>query len=137
MIRYKLLQRKNPQTAEKKFYAANNIETFVDLNKIAEEIANQCTLTRHDIKAVLSALDEAIYNHLVDGQSVRFGDLGSFRPTLSGKGALTEEEFQTSMIKRVMVRFTPSSTLRNKLDANVKYQRIAPEKEKAGEEAGE
>ena len=45
-------------------------------------IVDKCTLTRVDVKAVLVALEEVIIEQLKMGNSVRFGDLGSFRPTL-------------------------------------------------------
>lgn len=137
MIRYKVISRKNPQTGEKKFYGTATEVLPVDLNTVANEISNTCTLTAHDIKAVMSALEETVYNHLLQGQSVRFGDLGSFHARLSTKGAETAEAFSSSLIKGLLVRFTPSANLRKQLNLNVTYQRLADPESKDVVEEGE
>ena len=136
MIRYKVISRKNPQTHEKKFYGTAAEVLPVDLNTVANEISNTCTLTVHDIKAVMSALEEAVYNHLLQGQSIRFGDLGSFHARMSSKGAETPEKFTSSMVRGLLVRFTPSANLRKMLNLNATYQRMA-DPETTQEEEGE
>ena len=55
MFKYRIIGRKNPQTKEKKFYAQGEPVNPVSLSDIANEISGMCTLTAHDIKAVLSA----------------------------------------------------------------------------------
>ena len=116
MIRYKVISRKNPQTGERKFYGTATEVLPVDLNTVANEISNTCTLTAHNIKAGMSALEETVYNHLLQGQSVRFGDLGSFHARISSKAAATTEAFeQAEHIRGILVRFTPSSKMRYSL----------------------
>ena len=85
------------------------------MKELAQEVSDMCTLTAHDIKAVISALEERVYKALRNGQSVRFGDLGSFHPTISSSGTATEEEFSKENIRGIKVRFTPSSKLRYEL----------------------
>ncbi|MDY4030279.1 MAG: DNA-binding protein, partial [Alloprevotella sp.] len=70
-----------------------------------------CTVTEHDVKAVLSALQEQVIYSLSDGHSVRLGDLGSFRPTLSVYTFDTPEEVTAAGIKHVRTRFTPGTRL--------------------------
>lgn len=103
------------------------------LEEIAEEISKQNTLTRADIKCALSALEYFILKHIENGQSVRFGDLGSFRPTLKGKSAPSREELLKNNDFRVMVRFTPSSKMKEafKPENNVVQLYIAPTPDKA------
>jgi predicted histone-like DNA-binding protein len=85
------------------------------LEQIAEEISSQCTLTAHDIKAVISALEEVTFKHLRNGESVRLGDLGSFHARLASKGAVSEEDFTVENFRGIKVRFVPSSKLRFEL----------------------
>ncbi|MCI7645820.1 MAG: hypothetical protein MSS47_05845, partial [Bacteroidales bacterium] len=48
---------------------------------------------------------------LSDGHSVRLGDLGSFRPTLSAYTFDSPEEVTAAGIKHVRTRFTPGTRL--------------------------
>ncbi|MCG2651674.1 DNA-binding protein, partial [Alloprevotella tannerae] len=60
-----------------------------------------------------------ILQTLSDGNSVRLGDLGSFRLTMHREGVKTAKEAKekgANLIKRVSVRFTKSSTMRMALD---------------------
>lgn len=115
MLKYNLVSRKNPQTKATMFYAQIAPVTPIDVTALSEAISRQCTVTIHDVQAVLSALDEHIANALLQGQSVRLGALGSFRPTLSSKAKTTAKEFKSSDIRGVNVRFTKGSSMRYKL----------------------
>ena len=87
MINYKAIKRQNPQNkGEYKWYPSIVLTNPMLLDELAEAIALNCTVTAHDIKAVLSAMQEQIIFALRQGRSVRLGDLGSFRLTISGKG---------------------------------------------------
>lgn len=56
MINYKAVQKRNPQTKELKWYPAIVLSNPVLLDELTELIALNCTVTEHDIKAVISAL---------------------------------------------------------------------------------
>lgn len=115
MIKYALVKRKNPISKEVAFHAAALPVNPIMLNEIAEEISGKCTVTSHDIKAVLSALEEVTFKHLRNGNSVRLGDLGSFHARLSSKGAESENDFSSENIRGIKVRFLPSSKMRFEL----------------------
>ena len=86
MINFDVIQRRNPKDGTVKFYSQAQTSEYMTLEDIAENISRECTVTVHDIKAVLSALEEQIIIALQAGRSVRFGDLGSFHVTLQSKG---------------------------------------------------
>lgn len=111
MIKYIKKNKKNPKTGAAKFYAAIAPQTQVEYDKFIEDIENRCTLTKADIKGVLAALEQAIYYKLSEGASVRLGDLGSFRPTITAKGVDSAETVGAETIKAVNVRYTPSTWL--------------------------
>ena len=115
MLKYTVVCRKNPVNSDVKFYAQLTPPEPVDVDKISEMIAQNCTLTRHDIVACLSAFQEQLINALMDGKSVRLGDLGSFRVTAHSNGAATEEAFNASNIMNLTIRFVPASRLRKTL----------------------
>lgn len=128
MIKYNLMEGKNPRTEEPMFYAMAAPVTTIKLEGLAEEISQECTVTAHDIRAVISAMEEKIITHLQNGQSIRLGLLGSFCPTIRSRSPRTPLEFSNSNITGIGATFRPSSTMKYKLSADnpaVQFQRAA------------
>lgn len=139
MIKYYIVSRKNPQNKSEKFYAQQATALPVSLDTIASNIAARNTLTRADILAVLASLQEEIISHLQQGHSVRLGDIGSFRASLSSTGALEKNSFSTKNIKRVKVRFCPSPQIRYALQPShpdVSFERVPAPADEVIEEGG-
>lgn len=114
-MKYKVIERKKPGTQDFKYYGTIVLGEPVGLRAIVKEIEEKCTLTQPDILAVLSALESAIAAKLRNGQAVRFGTLGSFRPTITSEGSATQADWAVNMIKRVRAVFTPSGQLKRDL----------------------
>lgn len=115
MINYTVKAKKNPVDASVKFYPQIGKQKATDLEEIAKEISVMCTLSLPDIVSVLSATQEEVENVLKKGRSVRFGYLGSFRPTIVSNPVEKKEDVGISNIKRVRVRFTMGGYLRKHL----------------------
>ena len=112
MIQLKAIPRKNPVDKTVKFYATvANVQPMKTYDFI-ERIVDECTLTRSDVLGCLAALERHIGAALRNGESVRFGDLGSFRITVSSEPADNKQSVYASNVKSVKVRFTPSTRLR-------------------------
>ena len=91
-VKYKVLPRKNPQDAmaPEKFYAAAIADGDVDLDRLAELISYQCTVTASDCYAVLLSLEHNIIGELEQGRIVKLGRLGNFQVGLSSDGKVSE-----------------------------------------------
>lgn len=133
---YKVISRKNPQKRDEapKFYGVIVNMDQIGIEEIASRISGNCTVTRHDCLAVLSALQEQVIYALQEGKRVHLGDLGSFRVIANGIGADTAEEYNVSYFKRLKVYFTPNVKLRSSIslkNSDVSLQRVdfAPEEE--------
>ena len=111
MIKYIVARKKNMADGNVKYYAKVAPVSPVYLDDIATRISQNCTVTEHDVKAVISALQEQVIHYLSEGHSIRLGDLGSFRPTLNVYTCDTAEEVSAASIKHVRTRFTPGSRL--------------------------
>ena len=87
-VKYKVLPRKNPQDllAPEKFYAAAIADGETDLDKLAEQISYQCTVTESDCYAVLLSLERNIISELEQGRIVKLGRLGNFQIGVSSQG---------------------------------------------------
>ena len=119
MINYIAQAKKNPQTKVLSYYAQIAPVTPLKLDDIVRRIEKTSTVSSSDIKAVLDALQHEVIEALRAGNSVRLGDLGSFRATLSSSGVETPENVSASLIKSVRVRFTPGAKM-NEIFGNLK-----------------
>ncbi len=120
MIKFIIRAKKNPLKRDQvKFYPQMAPGVPVMLHTIVGRIEKRSGVSSASVKAVLDALQYEILQTLSDGNSVRLGDLGSFRLTMHGEGVTTAKEAKekgANLIKRVSVRFTKSSTMRMVLD---------------------
>lgn len=114
MLKFKIVKATNRLQGQDNiiyFKAVAPVEPVM-LEQVVDEISQVCTLTRADIKAGLVAMQMAVLKHLQNGSSVRLGDLGCFRPTISGKSAPSIEELRKSGDFNLKVRFHPSNWLK-------------------------
>jgi len=120
MIKFVIRAKKNPLKRDQvKFYPQMAPGVPVMLCTIVGRIEKRSGVSSASVKAVLDALQYEILQTLADGNSVRLGDLGSFRLTMHAEGVKTAKEAKekgANLIKRVSVRFTKSSTMRLALD---------------------
>ena len=126
MITYKIQRFKNPTTKMQNYYARAARQNPVSRDQFFEQIEAESTVTEHDVKAVLSAIQRHLWNNLREGRSVRLGDLGSFHITLNSKSTEQEEDFSTANIQKIRIHFTPSAKFRYNLskdNPNVAFQK--------------
>lgn len=136
-IQVKVLQKRNPSDPKqpKKFYAQIIPAKEVTLRKLVDAIADRCTLTGSDIKAVLDSLMVTLKKELADGNIVRLGDLGSFRASVSSKGEDTEKKCTANSVKKARVIFVPSIELKEAV-AGFSFSKLGEKKEEGKKEDG-
>lgn len=127
LVTYSLTARKNPQDPESpaKYYARAQARGVMTTEEIATRIQRECTVTRPDVVAVLTALEEVVSDGLKSGEIIRLGSLGSLQVSLSGEGSATEEAFTTGLIKRKRILFRPGSVLQSALKT-LAFERVDP-----------
>lgn len=116
MFKYVVVSKRSPIDNSVKFYAAPDKVTPIDIDTITQRIEKRTTVSSADAKAVLDALEYEIKEALIEGNSVRLGDLGTFRATINGRGAKSREEHSAKCINYLMCRFRPSVRLANWLN---------------------
>ena len=119
MIKYQVLPRRNMRTNTVKYYAQIANTSPVNLDVITELVQAQSTVSAADVKAVLDQLQVIVQEQLRNGRSIRLGDLGSFRPTLSSTRVDTAAAVKSTNIKRVNVVFVPSAYIQKDLKNGV------------------
>lgn len=125
-VTYSVVARKNPRQPDEpaKFYAQAQARGEMGIREIAERIQRECTVTRADTMAVLTALEDVVSEGLQSGEIVRLGELGSLQVSLSGQGAEAEDKYHDGLIERARILFRPGTTLRNGL-GTLAYERVA------------
>ncbi|MGR4837730.1 MULTISPECIES: HU family DNA-binding protein [unclassified Bacteroides] len=120
MIKYVIQAKKNPlKKNEVKYYPQAAPTTPVTLAQIIKRIEKRSTVSSADVKAVLDALQYEVVDALENGNTVRLGDIGSFRLTIKAEGAATAAEAKikgAKLIKKVNVQFTKSTVMRDSFD---------------------
>lgn len=118
MIKYVIRAKKNPIAKSVKYYPQIAPTTPVTLAQIVKRIEKRSTVSSADVKAVLDALQYEVIEALQNGNSVRLGDLGSFRLSIKANGSATSDEARrtgANAIKAVNVQFTKSTAMRDAL----------------------
>ena len=125
-VTYSVVPRINPseKSAPPRYYAQAQARGDVNVREMAERIQSTCTVHKSDVYAVLVALEDVIADALQNGEIVRLGDLCTLQVSLSGKGAMTEEEYTTDLIKKSKVNFRPGPVLANAL-ASLSLSKVA------------
>ena len=125
-VTYSVVPRINPRDKEAapKFYAQAQARGDVNIREMATRIQGSCTVTKADVYAVLVALEDVIMEALQNGEIVRLGELGTFQVSLSGKGAVTSEDYDASLIKKARINFRPGLTLAGMLDS-LSFSKVA------------
>jgi predicted histone-like DNA-binding protein len=131
-VTYSVSPRVNP--AEKgtppKFYGHVQARGDVTLREMSERIQQTCTVHKSDVFAVLVALEDVITDALRGGEIVRLGDLGTFQIGISSKGAVTEEDYDESLIKKARINFRPGMALAGIL-TNLTFTKVKVKSSKA------
>ena len=124
-VTYSVVPRKNPRDkdASPKFYAQAQARGDMNIRDMADRIQASCTVHKSDVYAVLVALEDVVAESIQNGEIVRLGDLCTLQVSLSGKGALTEEDYNTALIQRAKINFRPGKVLANAL-TNLNYSKV-------------
>ena len=109
------------------YYPTTETPEPVKLPALVKSIEKITSLSSADVKSCLDALQYEIISRLKGGKSVRFGDLGTFRVSMQGKGTATAEEVQVESIKNLKVVFTPSGQIARSIEVgspDIAFERV-------------
>ena len=124
-VTYSVVPRINPREKNDppKYYAQAQARGDVNVREMAERIQATCTVHKTDVYAVLVALEDVVKEAIQNGEIVRLGELCTLQISLSGKGTLTEKEYDDSLIKKAKINFRPGTILAGALES-LKYSKV-------------
>ncbi len=134
-VTYSVVPRTKPgeKNDAPKYYAQAQARGDVSIREMAERIQATCTVHKTDVYAVLVALEDVVKDAIQNGEIVRLGELCTLQVSLSGKGSLTEEDYNDSLIMKAKIIFRPGIILSEALNT-LKYSKVAIKYTKEEEE---
>ena len=117
MIKVKVISKKNPREPEAppRFYTSAVHDVQMDLDTLASEVAERCTVRRSDVHGVLIALMDLIPKELSNGKSIALGQLGTFAVNVLSEPADTAEEVGPGSVKGLKIQYRPSRKFKKQL----------------------
>lgn len=137
-VTYSVSPRINPNDKDlpPRYYGHVQANGDMGIREMSERIQATCTVTKADVYAVLVALEDVIIDALKSGEIVRLLDLGTLQVGISSKGAISEEDYDESLITKTRINFRPGIALSGML-SSLTFQKVKAKTSKADEEAKE
>ena len=117
-IKYKLIEKGQPGVAgggTKKWYATIVTDGELTVDDLTNKREKFSALSEADIRGVMIALENVIYEELTNGKIIRLDKLGSFYPSLSSNGVANANDFTVADIKSAKVNYRPGKRISNSL----------------------
>lgn len=113
-IRYVVQPRFNPQKREDgvKYYIAAKSIGSIDRKVLVEDMVRNTSLTKNEAETGINYLFDAIPRFLALGFTVKLGELGYFRSSVTSEGAESVDEAKPDKVKKLRVRFIPGNMIR-------------------------
>ena len=120
-MQYKLTQKHNPANRGEaaKWYASPLNNGKISAFQLNRQVIMRSKLDKDIVKKVVDITADEISRLLMEGFSVAFDDMGTFRVSFSSEGVEKTEDFKPEIINNVKVIFTPSVEFQEKLKTNL------------------
>ena len=111
--RYQRRKYVNQEDSQVLYYVRQKSGTVrvMDVNKLADAIEANSSLTAGDVKHAIEAFVEQLRLSLTQGDKVKIDGLGTFHITLSSEGTEKEKDCTVRCIRKVNVRFVADKAL--------------------------
>lgn len=123
VIRYKVVQKKNPIDGSVKWYAQPELYSQISKEDIIEAAQRNTSIPRAYLDMAYDALINEVENFVMNGHSVQIPNLGTISCRINGVGADTRETYSTEYIHRVGFTFLPDPYIK-KLLKKVQYRQV-------------
>lgn len=116
-IRYKIQKKRNPldNSAPEKYYMTVKSRGYIDRKDFIEQMVLHTSLTNNEAASALDYLLEALPRLLKMGFTVKLGELGYFRTTISSEGSEHEKDVTLANVRALRVKFFCGKGLRKSI----------------------
>lgn len=110
-----------------KFVAKSVTNGSITNDKLCRKVSVLCGIHRKIVDLVISGATDVMAEALDDGKTVRLGEFGLFRPTISAKAADAEEDVTAGTITKRRIVFTPGSIFKDTLESMAVTRMATPD----------
>jgi len=115
-IKCKVVSKTNPQNREQsKYYVQPIRKGTVSRSKIEELIVRETSLSKGDVRSVITTLSDIIGDYLTEGYSITLNEVGTLSIRVKSEGTEKKEDATVRNISSVSVGFRPATVLREKV----------------------
>lgn len=114
-LQFNPIERPNPLTKEKKWYASPKLTGKRDLKDLSKDLSEVSSLSAGDVQNVIVNLIDQLPKWLMEGDSVKLNGFGTFRLSFSSEGVATKEEVSANLIKDVHIIFDADDLIKERI----------------------
>lgn len=123
VIRFKVVQKKNPIDRTVKFYAQPDLYSQISKDDIVDAAQRNSSIPRAYLDMAYDSLINEVENFVMNGHSVQIPNLGTISARINGSGAVSEADYDISLIKKVGFTFLPDPYIK-KLLRKVQFRMV-------------
>ncbi len=114
-LQFNAVERPNPLTKEKKWYASPKQTGKRDLKSISKDLSELSSLSAGNVQNVIVNLIDQLPKWLMEGISIKLDGFGSFRLSFSSDGVNTKEEVTANLIKDLRIIFDADDSIKDRI----------------------
>ena len=115
-LQFNVIERPNPQTKEKKWYASPKLTGKRDLKSLSKDLSEVSSLSAGDVQNVIVNMIDQLPKWLMEGNSVKLDGFGSFRLSFSSSGEQLKENVTADCIKDIHILFDPDVAIKERIN---------------------
>ena len=114
-LQFNVIEKANPQTKEKKWYATPRLTGNRDLKNLSKDLSEVSSLSAGDVQNVIVNLIDQLPKWLMEGDSVKLDGFGTFRLSFSSAGEAVKEAITADSIKDIYILFEPDVAIKERV----------------------
>jgi predicted histone-like DNA-binding protein len=115
-LQFNVIERANPLTREKKWYATPRLTGSRDLKNLSKDLSEVSSLSAGDVQNVIVNMIDQLPKWLMEGNSVKLDGFGIFRLSFSSEGEAIKEDVSADSIKDVHILFEPDEAIKDRIN---------------------
>jgi len=115
-LQFNVIEKVNPLTREKKWYAAPRLTGSRDLKNFSKDLSEVSSLSAGDVQNVIVNMIDQLPKWLMEGYSVKLDGFGSFRLSFSSEGEAVKEDISADSIKEIYILFVPDVAIKERIN---------------------
>ena len=114
-LQFNVVEKTNPQTREKKWYATTRLTGNRDLKNLSKDLSEVSSLSAGDVQNVIANLIDQLPKWLMEGDSVKLDGFGTFRLSFSSAGEAVKDDITADSIKDIYILFEPDAAIKERV----------------------